>query len=399
MEDGEIKISVIVPVYNECREYLEDCVFSIYNQAYKNLEVILVDDGSSSNCCDLCDDIGKIDKRIKVIHKENGGSQSARRRGIEEATGDYVAFVDSDDWIELNLYEKMVKVIVKDQPDMVVASNYYRNYADGTVLNATDNKREGFWKDSDFEKEVFPFIKTETYFDTEFPIAMWPYLFKTKFARIITRKISDDIKTAEDYAFLMYSFLNAKSLSAISYRGYHYRSNANSKTHTITNVKKLLYSVYQLVNNAIAQSSYNQEMLKRKNRIVIFHALIVRNYKILFELEQNFLFPFSNVTKGSKILIYGAGKFGKEIYNAIKDDPDFEIIGIVDRNWKLFKEQGINVNSPEEVLKKKFDYVIIAITYVHVRRQIKQTLINVGVPGEKIAEIDMDVFDENHLPF
>lgn len=261
MANSDIKISVIVPVYNECKKYLDDCISSICNQTYKNLEIILVDDGSSSLCYGICDDYGRIDKRIKVFHKENGGSQSARRKGIREATGDYVAFVDSDDWVELDLYRRMSEIITRDQPDMLVASNYYRNYADGTVLNATDNRREGFWKNSEFEKEVFPyFVRMEEYFDTEFPIAMWPYLFKKDFAYVITEKISDKIKTAEDYAFLMIAFLNAKSLSAISYRGYHYRSNAKSKTHTIKNVRRLLQPVYEMIDRAIDQSSYDQEI-------------------------------------------------------------------------------------------------------------------------------------------
>ena len=106
MINGELKISVIVPVYNEVL-YLEECVSSICNQTYENLEIILVDDGSSSPCREMCDEYADRDKRIRVIHKENGGSLSARRRGIEEATGDYVAFVDSDDWIELELYQKI----------------------------------------------------------------------------------------------------------------------------------------------------------------------------------------------------------------------------------------------------------------------------------------------------
>ncbi len=394
------KISVIVPVYNENREYLDDCISSICNQTYEDLEIILVDDGSDVICYEACDEYKKIDKRIKVFHKENEGTQSSRRKGIEEATGDYVAFVDSDDWVEPELYKKMTEIINMHKPEMLVASNYYRNYSNGTVLNATNNNRTGFWSNSEFEQEVFPyFIKTEGYFDTELPAAMWAYLFKTNFARIIIKEVGDNIKTAEDYAFLMIAFLNAKSLSAISYRGYHYRSNINSKTHTIKNIKELLRPVYEIVDNAITQSAYDQESLKKKNRIFIFHSLMLRDYKCLLGHQNSFLFPYSQIARGSKVLIYGAGKLGKEMYGAIKNSTDFEIIGIADKNWKSYEEQGLDVISPEDILKRQFDYIIIAVTYVNVRRQIKSALIKAGVMENKIAEIDMDVFDEAHLPF
>ena len=91
-------ISIIVPVYN-AEQYLEKCVNSIINQTYTNLEIILVDDGSPDNCGAICDEYAKKDSRIKVIHKSNGGVSSARNRALECLTGEYVAFVDSDDYI------------------------------------------------------------------------------------------------------------------------------------------------------------------------------------------------------------------------------------------------------------------------------------------------------------
>lgn len=100
-------ISVIVPVYN-VEKYLYRCVDSIRNQTYQNLEIILVDDGSTDNSSILCDEIAKIDIRIKIIHKKNGGLSSARNKGIAVSTGDYIGFVDSDDWIMADMYEYLL---------------------------------------------------------------------------------------------------------------------------------------------------------------------------------------------------------------------------------------------------------------------------------------------------
>lgn len=104
---GENKVSVIVPVYR-AEAYLARCVDSLTNQTYKNIEIILVDDGSPDNCPAMCDAYAESDERIKVIHKENGGLVSAWQRGVTESAGDYLCFVDSDDWIELCMIEKML---------------------------------------------------------------------------------------------------------------------------------------------------------------------------------------------------------------------------------------------------------------------------------------------------
>ena len=103
-------ISVIIPIY-KVEEYLDRCVQSVRKQTYKNLEIILVDDGSPDNCCTMCDNYASQDKRVKVIHKENGGLSDARNAGIEIATGEYLTFIDSDDYVSLDYIEYMYKLI------------------------------------------------------------------------------------------------------------------------------------------------------------------------------------------------------------------------------------------------------------------------------------------------
>lgn len=115
---GNPLISVIIPVYN-VEKYLKRCVDSLVKQTYKNLEIILIDDGSKDSSGKLCDEISKIDKRILVLHKSNGGSSSARNLGIEIATGKYITFVDSDDWLELDTYEYCVNLIKLNQADCI----------------------------------------------------------------------------------------------------------------------------------------------------------------------------------------------------------------------------------------------------------------------------------------
>ena len=114
-------ISVIVPVYN-IEMYLERCVRSIMNQTYQNLEILLVDDGSTDGSGEICERLAKEDNRIKVFHKENGGSSSARNLGIREAKGEYLGFIDSDDYIEPNMYEVLSAAIEKYDTPMAQVS-------------------------------------------------------------------------------------------------------------------------------------------------------------------------------------------------------------------------------------------------------------------------------------
>ena len=119
----DTKISIIVPVYN-VEEYLARCVDSVLAQTYENLEVILVDDGATDTSGSICDDFAAKDSRVRVIHKENGGLSSARNTGLEAATGEYIAFADSDDWIEPDAYAHLLGLMEKHQVKLVYGGRY-----------------------------------------------------------------------------------------------------------------------------------------------------------------------------------------------------------------------------------------------------------------------------------
>ena len=117
-------VSVIIPVY-KVEKYLERCVESVQKQTFQNLEIILVDDGSPDLCGAMCDEMAKTDPRIKVIHKNNGGLSDARNVGIEMASGNYIVFVDSDDWLDLDMIALLYRVLKKYNADIAECS--YRN--------------------------------------------------------------------------------------------------------------------------------------------------------------------------------------------------------------------------------------------------------------------------------
>ncbi|MHC1681566.1 MAG: glycosyltransferase family 2 protein [Clostridiaceae bacterium] len=126
-------ISIIVPVY-KVEAYLHRCINSILSQTLYDFELILVDDGSPDNCGNICDEYALEDNRVKVIHKSNGGLSAARNAGIEVATGDYIGFIDSDDWVEDEMYKNMYEAAIKNEADLVVC-NYSRVFKDKVINN------------------------------------------------------------------------------------------------------------------------------------------------------------------------------------------------------------------------------------------------------------------------
>ena len=116
-------VSIIVPIYG-VDEYLNKCIDSIVNQTYKNIEIILVDDGSPDKCPQICDAFSQKDKRIKVIHKKNGGLSEARNVGIDHANGEYFIFVDSDDWIENTMVEHLLSICKKYDVELATCARY-----------------------------------------------------------------------------------------------------------------------------------------------------------------------------------------------------------------------------------------------------------------------------------
>lgn len=195
------KFSVIVPIY-KVEKYLKKCIESILDQTYKNFELLLVDDGSPDKCPKICDEYLKKDNRIKVIHKKNGGLVSARNIGIENSTGDYIIYVDGDDWISKELLFDMNNIIEKNNVDMIIFNleKIYKDY-----------------------KQVIPFFPEEGYYNKEklinevYPFMMYDkrksfckgYVFPAACNKVYKRELlekhhceDENIKMGEDNAFV-----------------------------------------------------------------------------------------------------------------------------------------------------------------------------------------------------
>lgn len=210
-------ISIIIPVYN-VEGYLKKCLDSVLAQTYRNIEVILIEDGSPDNCGMLCDEYANMDNRVKVIHKKNGGLSSARNSGLDICTGDYIGFVDSDDYINSNMYEELVAAIEMQSVDIACAG-IIRESDNNTVSYVTrcpKNKKQ--YNDKDALREIL--------LEREIDISVWSKLYKKE---VFANVRFPEGETNEDAAILL-DIIPNKKLFHIAKPMYHYIDRAGSIT-------------------------------------------------------------------------------------------------------------------------------------------------------------------------
>lgn len=314
------KVSVIIPVY-KVEKYLDECVQSVLNQTYKNLEIILVDDGSPDNCPKMCDEYAKADQRVRVIHKENGGLSSARNSGIEIATGDYIFFLDSDDYLGNDIIESLVSVALKHNAK-ITACGYT---SDSSKIDNGKNY------------EVFNLSKEQSLKcilkEKIITTSAWGKLYKAKLFETIrfpNGKIYEDLGTTYKVIELV------DQVVVIDSRKYYYRVNPVSITQSNFSKKQLDY--YDIVEELerFVSENYKKYLRLVKNHVARNSISFMRKVsesgfsdkKVIAVLVKNirkniFGYMFSNFSMFSKL--YGlficiSPSLALKVFNCNKKD-------------------------------------------------------------------------------
>ncbi|MDD3665055.1 MAG: glycosyltransferase [Bacteroidales bacterium] len=223
-------ISVIVPIFN-IENYLVQCIESIINQTYQNLEIILVNDGSTDRSSEICNKYKFIDKRIVVINKDNGGLSDARNAGIESAKGKYIAFVDGDDWIENTMYENLIKSIINHKADISfgIIERETRKYFE----NSISNKEVVLVGDTILDAFIYPEFK--------------PHILKSACDKLYTRDIIGDTRFivgihGEDGPFNILVLHKSKKCVFVPKIVYHYRDVRQGNISSCSVISKRLFT-------------------------------------------------------------------------------------------------------------------------------------------------------------
>lgn len=219
-------ISVIVPVYN-VEKYLRQCLESLSAQTLDDIEVIIVDDGSPDGCPAICDEYAAKDARMKVIHKENGGLLSARKAGFAASRGDYIGFVDGDDWVEPDTFLNMYNAVREYSPYMVL-SEFLCDYGD-RAEPSEQCFEESFYDRVRLEKEIFPVMLFDgNFYDFGIKPSCWSKLVRRDIFEKNLMTVDERIRMGEDAAFIYPCLLDSQSISCIKMPTYHYRITGQS---------------------------------------------------------------------------------------------------------------------------------------------------------------------------
>ena len=223
------KVSIIVPVYNT-EKYLHRCIDSILRQTLTDIEVILVDDGSFDSSGKICEEYARKDSRLRVIHQKNAGVAVARNTGLDIASGDYIAFVDSDDYIEPNMYQSMMQVANQYDCDVVLC-DCVKEHGNQTEVY-THDIRAGYYTEKQLEEEYYSHLLMME--DVEYPatISNWLLLWKSTL-NVPEMRYKPGIRYSEDLLFGAQLMFQAKSFYYMKGETYyHYVMNPLSASHT-----------------------------------------------------------------------------------------------------------------------------------------------------------------------
>lgn len=257
-------VSVIVPVYN-VESYLEECVESIINQSYENLDIILIDDGSTDNCGQICDKYAELDKRVTVIHKTNGGISSARNSGIEVAKGDYFCFVDSDDWLEPNYVKDFME---KARADSIVCCGYKAQYKNKSIVYAPT--QEESLTNIEFLDKFFSSILQACIGKGQWFIGntAWNKFYPKRVFQVL--RYPEGMQHEDVYVFIDV-FKRVKFVQILPCPNYNYRMRGNSIVHTISKNR-----LFDEINGMIKQENDLSEYgdLQSKAKIITFLGVL-----------------------------------------------------------------------------------------------------------------------------
>lgn len=391
MDPGFPLISVIIPIFN-VEPYLETCISSVCKQSYGNLQIILVDDGSTDNGLAVCKQLKERDPRVELIHKTNGGLVSARKAGVEAADGEYIAFVDGDDWIDEDTFAQAAYCFQAPYYADIIAYGCVEEYSQYREYRK-NMAGEGFYTGKRLEKLKQNLLMGETFFEWYMLPHLCDKLIKKTLLTECIKKVPDPISFGEDAVCSFLCMKRAASIYVMDAAPYHYRQREGS---IVRERKELEVDNFRSIYRTLRRSAGGDAESELKLKFYLFFILCLKAYSKIGSHMP--LFPFAKVRRHSRIFIYGAGGFGKVVTDYADNSNDLELAGWTDIKADYYRKKGYKVVPYESMFTVSYDYLVIAILNEKMAGQIKSQLIGQGIPEEKIDYVRGDVMEMQELP-
>ena len=262
-----VRYSFILPVYN-VKEFVCRCVESIERQKDDNYEIIIVDDGSTDGSSDYVDEYSKKHSKIKVVHKENGGLSSARNEGMKYACGDYIIFVDPDDWITDDYLEKVGNVVQANPDADIVKFNFYRRFSNGDCVKKESNLKSGVYSREDIESVILADAICYEDFSSHniMLLSAWSHIYSRKFLENNSLKfVSERLVGSEDWVFNISAYCLANIIVALPDCLYNYDERDGSLTQRyVVDFHEKRICLYKTVKSWLIEHNMYSELFSRR---------------------------------------------------------------------------------------------------------------------------------------
>lgn len=370
-------ISIIVPMYNS-ESTIDKCIKSILNQTLSDLELILVDDGSNDNTLSICREYMKLDNRIIVVTQENGGQTAARKRGVEIAQSDVIGFVDSDDWIECDMYKELYHIFSVYKTDLV-SSGISRDYdKDGYKKVVLDNFEEGYY--NNLKDNIMPYMLwNKELKDYGIYCTLVNKLFKKELLIDVYNEIDTRVFYGEDSLTLYSYVMKCKNLFILKKSYYHYIIKGESMCSKVDEKLPMnTYYLYKGLENAfIGYGDLTYKLLEQLR----YYILNVESHTLMSLYNINIM-SLTNVELdippivNKNIILYGAGGCSRIIYNYLIDVCKCNVIAWVDK-YPEGKDKFClhNIQHSNIIEQLSYDYIYVAVLSKDLYGSIKKELI------------------------
>jgi glycosyltransferase involved in cell wall biosynthesis len=378
---SEPKISVIVPIY-QIERYIGLCIESILNQTYKNLEIILVDDGSPDRCPEICDLYAGKDSRIKVIHKPNGGLVSARKAGLEIATGAYVGYVDGDDWVGPGFYESLYSAIATSGSDMVCAGQSRDLFT--RSVHFLNPYPLGIYQGENLKVLQENMLSYGEFYRPGITTYVWNKLFRREVLYKHQMEVDERISIGEDAAVTYPVLMSCNRVYISDCAAYHYRQREDSmlkKSASFSAEAEKLRYLYEYMSGFA--DTYGGNLQKQVDDYVLGICIMRSGGR----LPDDSYSTFDESYYGKDVVIYSAGTFGQQLMNRFKESGHCNVVAWIDDDCWEYRRCCLDVDPVERIVRTKFDYVLIAAIDGQVVDEVKNRLLDYGISEQKILSV------------
>lgn len=369
-------ISIVVPIYNGER-YLTECLDSLRAQEYQRIEIILVDDGSTDGTAEICRRYVADDQRFRYIYQENGGQNAARKTGVEHAAGDWVMFVDADDFVTADYCSSFLNLQHETGADVIFG--IYQRYQDGKYGRKSKLLSGVLSGEKVLENIILP-----RPFEYNLNGALFSVLYQKNIIQNALMTVDLRIRFAEDWACTIYSLRQAQQVAFLPKVVYFYRQAESSCCHTHTKSVVLDQKILRYFLLHTIAGLKNELVIRHQINWLVVSNLLLGGYEYFSDFPG--LYPFGEIASGKRVVIYGAGVFGEELHD--KFPQRLVLAGWVDRQAAYYQSLGKPVSPVEDLQEMAFDYLVIAVTHPDTAEEIARQLQEKRIPAEKILRID-----------